>query len=106
MTEKTRIATLQNLKADGRKIVMITAYDYPTGRLADEAGVDVVLVGDSLGNVVLGFEDTIPVRLEHMVHHTGAVRRGVKKALLVGDMPFMSYKITAEEALRNAVRLV
>lgn len=103
---KVRIATLQKLKDDGRGIVMVTAYDYPTGRLADEAGVDVVLVGDSLGNTVLGYDGTIPVRLEDMVHHTAAVHRGVRRALLVADMPFMTYKVTAEDALRNAARLV
>ena len=85
---------------------MVTAYDYPTGRLADEAGVDVVLVGDSLGNTVLGYDGTIPVRLGDMVRHTAAVRRGVRRALLVADMPFMTYKVTAEDALRNAARLV
>lgn len=106
MAAKIRIATLKKRKEAGEKIVMITAYDYPTGRLADEAGVEVVLVGDSLGNAVLGFEDTIPVTLDHMVHHTAAVRRGVRRALVVADMPFMTYKITPEEALRNAARLV
>jgi len=104
--EKIRVATLQERKSRGQKIVMVTAYDYPTGRLADEAGVDVILVGDSLGNTVLGFENTIPVTLEQMIHHTAAVRRGAKRALLVGDMPFMTYKVTAEQGLRNAARFV
>jgi len=106
MNEKVRIATLRERREAGGRIVMVTAYDYPTGRLADEAGVDVVLVGDSLGNAVLGFEDTIPVTLDHMIHHTAAVCRGVEHALLVADMPFMTYKITSEEALRNAARLI
>lgn len=106
MGTKIRIATLKKRKEANEKIVMITAYDYPTGRLADEAGVEVVLVGDSLGNAVLGFENTIPVTLEHMVHHTAAVQRGVRRALLVADMPFMTYKITPDEALHNAARLI
>src|ERR1700758_1299867 len=75
-----------------KKIVCLTAYDYPTSRLADEAGVDVILVGDSLGMVVLGYDSTLPVTLEEMIHHTRAVRRGVKRALIVADMPFMSYQ--------------
>lgn len=106
MREKVRVGQVARLKSEARKIVMVTAYDYPTGRLADEAGVDIVLVGDSLGNTVLGFDDTIPVRLDHMIHHCAAVRRGCKRPLLVGDMPFMTYKIHAQEALRNAARLV
>lgn len=106
MAAKVRVASLKKQKQAGEKIVVVTAYDFPTGRLADEAGVDVVLVGDSLGNTVLGFENTISVTLEHMVHHTAAVRRGVRRALLVADMPFMTYKITPDEALRNAARLV
>ncbi|MFW6287089.1 MAG: 3-methyl-2-oxobutanoate hydroxymethyltransferase [Candidatus Sumerlaeota bacterium] len=106
MQQKVRVAEVARLKSEARKIVMVTAYDYPTGRLADEAGVDMVLVGDSLGNTVLGFDDTIPVRLEHMIHHSAAVRRGCKRPLLVGDMPFMTYKINSQEALRNAARLV
>lgn len=106
MAPRVRVSSLLQKKAAGEKIVMMTAYDYPTGRLIDEAGVDVVLVGDSLGNTILGFEDTIPVTLEHMVHHTAAVVRGVERAFVVGDMPFMTYKIAPEEALRNAGRLV
>ncbi len=106
MDKKVRVRDAVRFKSQNEKIVMVTAYDYPSGRLADEAGVDIVLVGDSLGNTVLGFDDTIPVRLEHMVHHTAAVRRGCKRPLLVGDMPFMTYKIQPQEALRNAARLV
>jgi len=105
MADKVRIASLQQLKAESKKIVMVTAYDYPTGRLADEAGVDVVHVGDSLANI-LGYGDEIPVTLDDMIHHTAAVRRGVKRALLMADMPFMTYKVSPEEALRNAARLV
>jgi 3-methyl-2-oxobutanoate hydroxymethyltransferase len=88
------------------KIACLTAYDYPTARLLDEAGVDVILVGDSIGMVVLGEESTLPVTLEDMLHHTRAVRRGVRRALLVADMPFGSYHTDTAEALRNAVRFV
>ena len=88
------------------KIVCLTAYDYPTARLLDEAGVDVVLVGDSLGMVVLGYENTLPVTLEEMLHHTRAVRRGVRRALLVADMPYGSYHVDKAESVRNAVRFV
>jgi 3-methyl-2-oxobutanoate hydroxymethyltransferase len=89
-----------------QKITCLTAYDYPTARLLDEAGVDVILVGDSLGMVVLGHESTLPVTLEDMLHHTRAVRRGAQRALLVADMPFGSYHTDAAESLRNAVRFV
>jgi 3-methyl-2-oxobutanoate hydroxymethyltransferase len=88
------------------KIVCLTAYDYPTARLLDDAGVDVVLVGDSLGMAVLGYESTLPVTLEEMLHHTRAVRRGVRKALVVADMPYGSYHIEAAESLRHAVRFL
>ncbi|HUJ41589.1 MAG TPA: 3-methyl-2-oxobutanoate hydroxymethyltransferase [Candidatus Acidoferrales bacterium] len=89
-----------------RKITSVTAYDCPTGRLADEAGVDIVLVGDSLAMAVLGYENTLPVTMEEMLHHTRAVRRGVKRALLVADMPFGSFQNGAAEAVRNATRFV
>jgi 3-methyl-2-oxobutanoate hydroxymethyltransferase len=88
------------------KITCLTAYDYPTARLLDEAGVDVILVGDSVGMVVLGHESTLPVTLEDMLHHTRAVRRGVRRALVVADMPFGSYHTDTSESLRNAVRFV
>src|SRR5690348_11877047 len=88
------------------KITCLTAYDYPTARLLDEAGVDVILVGDSLSMVVLGHESTLPVTLEDMLHHTRAVRRGVRRALVVSDMPFGSYHTDTSESLRNAVRFV
>ena len=91
-------------KAD--KITCLTAYDYPTARLVDEAGVDVILVGDSLGMVVLGHDSTLPVTLEDMLHHTRAVRRGTRRALVVADMPFGSYHADTPESLRNAVRFV
>ena len=88
------------------KITCLTAYDYPAARLLDEAGVDVILVGDSLGMVVLGHESTLPVTLEDMLHHTRAVRRGTRRALVVADMPFGSYHTDTAESLRNAVRFV
>jgi 3-methyl-2-oxobutanoate hydroxymethyltransferase len=88
------------------KITCLTAYDYPTARLLDEAGVDVILVGDSLGMVVLGYDSTLPVTIEEMLHHTRAVRRATRRALLVSDMPYGSYHADAAEAVRNAVRFV
>ncbi len=91
-------------KKNAEKITMLTAYDYPTARLADQAGIDIVLVGDSLGEVVLGMESTLPVTMDMMIHHASAVVRGVERALVVGDMPFMTYQISPEEALRNAGR--
>jgi len=97
---------LPRMKAGGERITMVTAYDYPTGRLADAAGVDAVLVGDTLGMVVLGHATTIPVTMEAMLHHTAAVTRAVERALVVADMPFLSYQVTTEEAMRNAARLI
>jgi len=103
-----RITTTHLLKkkARGEKIVMVTAYDYPTARLVDEAGVDVVLVGDSLGMVVLGYDTTLPVTLDDMIHHTKAVVRGVKRALVAVDMPFLTYQTGPTDALRNAGRIL
>ena len=89
-----------------RRITCLTAYDYPTARLLDAAGVDILLVGDSLGMVVLGYENTLPVTMEEMLHHTRAVRRAARRALLVADMPYGSYHVELSEALRNAVRFV
>src|SRR5579864_6699604 len=94
------------LHSKSEKITCLTAYDYPSARLLDEAGVDVILVGDSLSMVVLGHESTLPVTLEDMLHHTRAVRRGVRRALVVSDMPFGSYHTDTSESLRNAVRFV
>jgi len=104
--DKITIRTLPRMKAQGEKITMLTAYDYPMARAVDEAGIDVILVGDSLGMVVLGYPTTLPVTMDDMVHHCKAVARGVSRALLVGDLPFMSYQVSREEALRNAGRLV
>lgn len=103
---KRRIHHFAMLKQRSQKIVMVTAYDYPTGRAVDEGGADAVLVGDSLGMVALGFTDTIRVTMDMMVHHAAAVRRAVKRAYLVVDMPFMSYKVSEEQAVMNAARLV
>jgi 3-methyl-2-oxobutanoate hydroxymethyltransferase len=104
----SRASSSGNSQSDSekRKIVCLTAYDYPTARFLDEAGVDVVLVGDSLGMVVLGYENTLPLTMEEMLHHTRAVRRGVRKALLVADMPYGSFHGDKSEAVRNAVRFV
>ena len=104
--DKITIRTLRRMKAHGEKITMLTAYDYPMARAVDEAGIEVILVGDSLGMVVLGYPTTLPVTMDDMVHHCKAVARGVSRALLVGDLPFMSYQVSREDALRNAGRLV
>lgn len=101
-----RIPDLRVMKEKGTKITVLTAYEATMARLMDKAGIDVILVGDSLGMVVLGYETTIPVTLEMMIHHTQAVSRGVSRALIVADMPFLTYQITADEAIRNAGRLV
>ncbi len=92
--------------ASPTKITCLTAYDYPTARLLDEAGVDIILVGDSVGMVVLGYENTLPVTMEEMLHHTRAVRRGVRRALLVADMPYGSFHLSLEESVRSAVRFM
>jgi 3-methyl-2-oxobutanoate hydroxymethyltransferase len=101
-----RKSTAAGSPENSKKIVCLTAYDYPTARLLDEAGVDVILVGDSLAMVALGYESTLPVTLDEMIHHARAVRRGTKHALLVADMPFGSYHSDTAESLRNAVRFV
>lgn len=103
---KNTVATLQQQKLDGEKITMLTAYDFFTAKLMDEAGVNSILVGDSLGMVMLGYEDTISVTMEDMIHHTAAVSRGAKNALVVGDMPFMSYQASVYDAVVNAGRLM
>lgn len=103
---KKTVSTFQKAKEEGRKLTMLTAYDYSTAKLMDEAGIDAILVGDSLGNVMLGYEDTISVTMEDMIHHGAAVARGAKEALVVIDMPFMSYQVSVEDAVRNAGRLM
>jgi 3-methyl-2-oxobutanoate hydroxymethyltransferase len=104
--KKVTTLALRQKKERGEPIVMLTAYDYPTALAEDQAGVDVILVGDSLGMVVLGYENTLPVTMDEMLHHARAVSRGARSALLVGDLPFMSYQVSAEEALRNAGRFL
>jgi len=103
---KITTATLRQKKEKGEKITMLTAYGYPVARILDEAEIDVILVGDSVGMVVLGYETTIPVTLEDMLHHTKAVRRGVKHAMLVSDMPFTTYETDKNKAIENAGRLM
>lgn len=103
---KNTVATLQQQKLAGDKITMLTAYDYSTAKLVDECGVNTILVGDSLGMVMLGYEDTLSVTMEDMIHHTAAVTRGAKNALVVGDMPFMSYQTSVYDAVVNAGRLM
>ncbi|MFY9614458.1 MAG: 3-methyl-2-oxobutanoate hydroxymethyltransferase [Candidatus Dormiibacterota bacterium] len=100
------IKDLQAYKRDGKRFAMLTAYDFTTARIIDEAGIPVILVGDSLANTMLGYDTTLPVTMEEMLHHTRAVRRGVQNALLVGDMPFMSYHASVEDAIGNAGRFL
>jgi 3-methyl-2-oxobutanoate hydroxymethyltransferase len=103
---KTTTTSIQEKKQRGEPITCLTAYDYATSRLVDEAGIDMVLVGDSLAMVVLGYDTTLPVTVDEMLHHTKAVRRAVKRALLIADMPYGSYHVSGKEALRNATRFV
>lgn len=104
--QKITTATLFDKKSKREPITCLTAYDYATARLVDEAGIDVVLVGDSLAQVVLGYETTLPVTMEEMLHHTRAVRRAVKRAFLVADMPYASYHVSVKDAVRNATKFV
>ena len=108
MTERKKVTAfdLKEKKQTGKKITMLTAYDYPMAGILDKSEVDTILVGDSLGMVVLGYENTVPVTMEDMLHHCSAVKRGIKYAFLIGDMPFMSYQISAEEAKYNAGRFL
>jgi len=101
-----RVPDLRSMKEKGEKIAMLTAYDFTMARLLDRAGIDVILVGDSLGMVVLGYETTLPVTLDMMIHHTRAVSRGARRALIVADMPFLTFQLSIEEAMRNAGRLI
>lgn len=100
------IHQLKQYKAEGKRFAMITAYDYPMARLVEQAGIPIILVGDSLGSVILGYESTVPVTMDDIVYHTRAVVRGTSKAIVVADMPFMSYQSNADEAVRNAGRLL
>ncbi|GAB4270424.1 MAG: 3-methyl-2-oxobutanoate hydroxymethyltransferase [Deferrisomatales bacterium] len=103
---KITLPELVERKARGPKLTMLTAYDYPTAKLVDGAGIDLILVGDSVGMVCLGYPDTVPVTMDEMVHHTAAVARGVERAFVVGDLPFLSYQTSVEDAVRNAGRLI
>jgi 3-methyl-2-oxobutanoate hydroxymethyltransferase len=103
---KVTVRTIRDMKAEHVRIVSVTAYDYPTARLADEAGVDLILVGDSVGMVVLGYESTIPVTLSEMAHHLKAVVRAQPRALVVADLPFLSFQTSPEDAVRNSGRLM
>ncbi len=103
---RVSINDIKEMKAKKEKIVMLTAYDYSTAKLVDEAGMPLILVGDSLGMVMLGYESTIPVTMDEMIHHTKAVARGTKQALVIGDMPFMTYHTNISDALYNAARFI
>ncbi len=103
---KTTILDIYKKKAEGRKITMLTAYDYPTARIVDQAGIDMILVGDSLGNVVQGVANTLPVTMDEMIYHTKMVSRAAESAMVVGDMPFLSYQTHRAEAVRNAGRFL
>ena len=103
---RVTISQIKEMKQNGEKIAMLTAYDYSMAKLIDEAGIPLILVGDSLGNVVLGYESTIPVTMEDMLHHTKAVVRGTKRAMVIGDLPFMTYHISVADALHNAARFI
>lgn len=106
MSDTVTVSKILKKKDSGEKITMVTAYDYPSACLAEQAGLDMILVGDSLGMVVLGYETTVEVTVDQMLHHIKAVTRGAKKPLVVGDLPFLSYHVTPEEALRNAGRFL
>ncbi len=103
---KVTVPFVQEMKRKGEKIVMITAYDYPTALIVEEAGVDLILVGDTLGMVVLGYESTLPVTMDEMIHHTKAVSRAAQRVMVVGDMPFLSYQVSVEDAVANAGRFL
>ena len=103
---RVTINQIKEMKPRGEKITMLTAYDYVTAKIIDEVGIPLILVGDSLGMVVLGYESTIPVTMEEMLHHTRAVVRGTKQAMVIGDMPFMTYHISVAQALENAARFI
>jgi len=100
------IHDLRTWKSEGKRFAMLTAYDFPTAQILDRAGIPVILVGDSVGNNVLGYETTLPVTMEEMLHHTRAVARGVERAMIVGDMPFLSYQVSLEDGIRNAGRFI
>jgi 3-methyl-2-oxobutanoate hydroxymethyltransferase len=103
---RVTINQIKEMKPKGEKITMLTAYDYATAKIVDEVGIPLILVGDSLGTVVLGYGSTIPVTMDEMLHHTKAVVRGTKQAMVIGDMPFMTYHVSVDDALRNAARFI
>jgi len=103
---RTTINQIKGMKQKGEKITMLTAYDYAMAKIVDEVGIPLILVGDSLGMVVMGYESTIPVTMDDMLHHTKAVVRGTKQAMVIGDMPFMTYHISVDDALKNAARFI
>lgn len=104
--DKVTTATIRRMKAEGKPITMLTAYDYSLAKMVDAAGIDMILVGDSLANVMLGYDSTLPVTMEDMIHHVKAVCRGATRAMVVADMPFLSYQVSVEEAVRNAGRFL
>jgi len=104
--KKVTVTVLKDMKTAGEKISMLTCYDYLMASILDESGIDIILVGDSVGNVIIGYENTLPVTMDEMIHHCKAVTRGAKRALVIGDMPFMSYQVNPEEAVRNAGRFL
>lgn len=106
MSKKVTIPYLMEQKRSGNKFTMLTAYDYPTAKALDESGVDILLIGDSVGMVVLGYENTLPVTMEDIIHHTKPVVRAAERAMVVSDMPFMSFQISSKEAMRNAGRFL
>src|ERR1700749_1313299 len=103
---KVTTTTIQDKKQHHERITCLTAYDYATSRLVDQAGIDMILVGDSLAQVVLGYDSTLPVTVDEMLHHTRAVRRAVKRAMLVADMPYASYHVSRRDAVKNAARFL
>ena len=106
LVKRITINDIREMKQNGEKIAMLTAYDYPTAKIVDSCSIPIILVGDSLGNVVLGYDSTIPVTMDDMIHHCKAVVRGAERAMVVGDMPFMTYHISMEDAMRNAARFI
>jgi 3-methyl-2-oxobutanoate hydroxymethyltransferase len=104
--KRITINDIREMKQNGEKIAMLTAYDYPTAKIVDSCNIPIILVGDSLGNVVLGYDSTIPVTMDDMIHHCKAVVRGAEHAMIVGDMPFMTHHISMEDAMRNAARFI
>lgn len=103
---RATVSSLKEKKARGEKITMLTAYDYPSAKMVEAAGIDMILVGDSLGMAMLGYDTTLPVTMDEMIHHTKAVTRGAKNTFVIGDMPFLSYHLTLEEAIKNAGRFL